>query len=185
MENIFSDVFKKLFDNPFADKDEEQKPVDTKKVDDSITKMLNSWGDNTKKRKQKAVESTDTKQIDTELKKDKIIEAKPMSKRFTDDNVNDKNKKLSLDEYDGKNTIEIDSTAIGVPVRYNKETGEVWIRFNGKNGKPGGKWYHYVNMSEDQFKSFMKSSSKGRYVNFIMKYKNHDPAYGPTPKRKK
>ena len=185
MENIFSDVFKNLFDNPFADKGEEKKPVDTKKVEDSLTKMLNTWGDNTKKRKQKAVESTDTKKIDKELKKDKIIEAKPMSKRFTDDDVKDKNKKLSLDEYDGKNTIEIDSTAIGVPVRYNKETGEVWIRFNGKNGKPTGKWYHYVNMSEDQFKSFMKSSSKGRYVNFIMKYKNHDPAYGPTPKRKK
>lgn len=184
MENIFSDVFKNLFDNPFADKGEEKKLVDTKK-EDSLTKMLNTWGDNTRKRKQKAVESTDTKKIDKELKKDKIIEAKPMSKRFTDDDVNDKNKKLSLDEYDGKNTIEIDSTAIGVPVRYNKETGEVWIRFNGKNGKPTGKWYHYVNMSEDQFKSFMKSSSKGRYVNFIMKYKNHDPAYGPTPKRKK
>ena len=70
MENIFSDVFKKLFDNPFADKGEEQKPVDTKKVDDSITKMLNSWGDNTKKRKSKIVDSDDTKKVDKVLKKD-------------------------------------------------------------------------------------------------------------------
>ena len=177
MENIFSDVFKKLFDNPFADKGEEQKPVDTKAVEDSITKMLNTWGDNTKKRKQKVVESTDTKKIDKELKKDKIIEANPISKRFTNDNVNDKNKKLSLDEYSGKNTVEIESTAIGVPIRYNRETSEVWIRFKGKNGKPTGKWYHYVNMDEDQFKSFMKAASKGRYVNFVMKYNNHDPAY--------
>lgn len=173
MDNIFKDVFKKLLgDNPLS----LNKPVEPQS-EDSLHDIVTAWSKKNKNDKPKVVESTDTKKIDKELKKDKIIEAKPMSKRYTDDDVNDKNKKLSLDEYSGKNTIEIGSTAVGEPVRYNKVTGEVWLRFKDKHGKPTGKWYHYVNMSEDQFKSFMKASSKGRYVNKIMKYKNHDPAY--------
>lgn len=183
MENIFSDVFKKLFDNPFADKGEEQKPVDTKKVDDSITKMLNSWGDNTKKRR-KAVNTDDTKKVEKEVKKGGLIELNPISKRFTDDDVKNKNKTLHLNEYDGKNTVEIESTAISKPILYDEETGECWLRFKDKDGKPGKKWYHYIGLDENELLSFSKASSKGRFVNLIMKYKNHDPAYGPTPTKK-
>ena len=177
MDNIFKDVFKQLLgDNPLS----LNKPVEPQS-EDSIHDVITSWHNKTKKDKEKektkAVKSDDLRKVDKKLKKDKVVEINPISKRFTNDNVNDKNKKLSMDEYSGKNTVEIESTAIGEPIRYNKATGEVWLRFKDKHGKPTGKWYHYVNMDEDQFKSFMKSASKGRYVTKIMKYANHDPAY--------
>ena len=58
-------------------------------------------------------------------------------------------------------------------------------RFKDKDGKPGKKWYHYIGLDENELLSFSKASSKGKFVNLIMKYKNHDPAYGPTPTKKK
>ena len=137
------------------------------------------------KKPQKVYNSDDLKKIDKQLSKTDEIEVNPISKRFTDNKKEKDENNLSLDEYDGKYTVEINSTAIGFPIRYNKKTGEVWLRFKDKDGKPTGKWYHYVDMDEEQFKSFMKAASKGRYVTKIMKYKNHDPTYGPTPRKRK
>ena len=204
VEQIFDNVFSKLgMENPLSTDDifqtkkitglknpfngikeaVKEAPKSIKNPLLAFARMLNERF--SRKGDGKVIDSNDMKKIDKQLKKNGEIEIKPMSKRFTDDNVRAKNKKLFLDEYDGKNTVDIGSTAIGEPVRYNEETGEVWLRFKDKNGHPTGKWYHYTNMDKEQFKSFMRSSSKGRYVTKVMKYKTHDPAYGPTPIKKK
>lgn len=178
MHSIFKDIFAELFDNnPLAmEPSTEEKPKEKKDKKPGTVMASFTY----EKKPSKVYNSDDSKKIEKQLNKKGYIEINPISKRFTDDDVDDKNKKLSLNEYDGKNTVEIDSTAIAGPIRYNEETGEVWLRFKGKNGKPSGKWYHYVSMDRNQFESFMKSSSKGRYVAKQMKYKNHDPAYPIT-----
>ena len=186
MNNIFKDVFDKLFgNNPFAN--ESEKPnVNLNKKDikpGAVIKAL--MYQNKQDKPQKAYNSDDLNKIDKQLSKKDEIEVNPISKRFTDNKKEKDEKNLSMNEYDGKYTVEINSTAIGFPIRYNKKTGEVWLRFKDKDGKPTGKWYHYVDMDEDQFKSFMKSASKGRYVTKVMKYKNRDPSYGPAPRKRK
>lgn len=180
MANIFKDVFEQLFNtNPLLGDQQESKPAKKEATKDKshltrdIIKILAT-------EKQKPVKSDDLKKVDKQLNKNGFVEVVPISKRFTDDSATDKNRRLSLNEYDGKNTVEIDSTAIAEPIKYNEKTGEVWLRFKGKDGKPSGKWYHYVSMDKEQFESFMKSSSKGRYVTKVMKHKNHDPAYPVT-----
>lgn len=191
MASIFDDIFRSLFgDNPLA-VSEPPKTGGKSEVKIQIELPKGKPKETVVKRiipfvkKEHVYESDNLKGIDKQMDKKGYVEVSPRSKRYTDDDVKSDKKKLSLDEYDGKNTVEIDSTAVGEPIRYNEKTGEVWLRFRDKDGKPTGKWYHYTNMDKEQFKSFMKASSKGRYVNFIMKYKNHDPAYGPAPKRKK
>ena len=180
MNNIFKDLFDRLFgDNPLLTTESNETKGGLKK-ERKPGAIIKSFMYQKENKPQKAYNSDDLKKIDKHLGKKDEIEVNPLSKRFTDDK---KGKNLSMDEYDGKYTVEINSTAIGFPIRYNKKTGEVWLRFKDKDGKPAGKWYHYVDMDEDQFKSFMKAASKGRYVTKIMKYKNHDPAYGPTPRR--
>lgn len=173
MNDIFKDFFSRLFNINLTENKDETKKENGRKPGAIIKSFMYE-------KKPKVYNSDDLKKIDKQLGKKDEIEVNPLSKRFTDDK---KGKNLSMDEYDGKYTVEINSTAIGFPIRYNKKTGEVWLRFKDKDGKPTGKWYHYVDMDEDQFKSFMKSASKGRYVTKIMKYKNHDPSYGPTPRR--
>lgn len=183
MVGIFDDIFKSIFgDNPLLNNEGGKSPDlgKTKKKVESVVKRLVPFVSKT----EHVYDSNDLKKVDKQLDKKGYVEVKPMSKRYTDDDVKDDKKKLSIDEYDGKNTVEIDSTAVGEPIKYNEKTGEVWLRFKDKDGKPTGKWYHYTNMDKEQFKSFMKASSKGRYVTKIMKYKNHDPAYGPAPKKK-
>lgn len=182
MHSIFKDIFDKLFDNNPLAVEQSESPTESSK-ERKPGAVIKSFM--YKKMPRKAYNSDDIKNIDKQLgkrsgKKDDVIEINPLSKRFTDDK---KGKNLSMDEYDGKYTVEINSTAVGFPIRYNKKTGEVWLRFKDKDGKPTGKWYHYVDMDEEQFKSFMKAASKGRYVTKIMKYKNHDPAYGPAPRK--
>lgn len=183
MNSIFKDIFDTIFgNNPLA---MEQSTKENPKGDKKEIKpgaIMKAFMYEKEKKPQKVYNSDDLKKIDKKLGKKDEIEVNPISKRFTDDKDG---KNLSMDEYDGKYTVEINSTAIGFPIRYNKKTGEVWLRFKDKDGKPTGKWYHYVDMDEEQFKSFMKAASKGRYVAKIMKYKNHDPAYGPTPKKRK
>ena len=185
MNNIFKDIFDKLFgNNPLLTTESNETKGGLKK-ERKPGAIIKSFMYQKENNPQKAYNSDDLKKIDKVLDKTDEIEVNPISKRFTD-NKNEKDiDNLSMDEYDGKYTVEINSTAIGLPIRYNKKTGEVWIKFKGKDGKSTGKWYHYVDMDEDQFKSFMKAASKGRYVAKIMKYKNHDPAYGPTPKKRK
>lgn len=184
VEELFGDIFEKIFGNPFGNnpsKGSSKGPDLGKKVESVVKRLIPVM--QREEKKPHVYKSDNLKGVDKQLDKKGYVEVKPMSKRFTDDDVNDKNKKLSLNEYDGKNTVEIDSTAIAEPIKYDEKTGEVWLRFKGKDGKPTGKWYHYVSMDKNQFESFMKSSSKGRYVTKQMKYKNHDPAYGPAPIR--
>lgn len=175
MNDIFKNFFSRLFSSNSTENKDETKKENGRKPGAVIRSFMYE-------KKPKIYNSDDLKKIDKHLGKKDEIEVNPLSKRFTDDK---KGKNLSMDEYDGKYTVEINSTAIGFPIRYNKKTGEVWLRFKDKDGKPTGKWYHYVDMDEDQFKSFMKAASKGRYVTKIMKYKNHDPAYGPAPRKRK
>lgn len=186
MNSIFKDIFDKLFgNNPLASEPSTKENPKGDKKERKPGAIIKAFMYEREKKPQKVYNSDDLKKIDKVLDKKDVIEVNPISKRFTD-NKNERDiDNLSLDEYDGKYTVEIDSTAIGLPIRYNKKTGEVWIKFKGKDGKSNGKWYHYIDMDEDQFKSFMKAASKGRYVTKIMKYKNHDPAYGPTPKKRK
>lgn len=185
MNNIFKDLFDRLFeDNPLLTTESNETKGEVKK-DRKPGAIIKSFMYQKEDKPQKSYNSDDLRKIDKQLSKTDEIEVNPISKRFTDNKKEKDENNLSLDEYDGKYTVEINSTAIGFPIRYNKKTGEVWLRFKDKDGKPTGKWYHYVDMDEDQFKSFMKAASKGRYVTKIMKYKNHDPAYGPTPRKRK
>ena len=189
VEELFGDIFESLFGNPFGSNPSKgsSKGPDLGKAKEKVESVVKRLIPVMQREEKKphVYKSDHLNGVDKQLDKKGYVEVKPMSKRYTDDDVKSDKKKLSIDEYDGKNTVEIDSTAVGEPIRYNEKTGEVWLRFKDKDGKPTGKWYHYTNMDKEQFKSFMKASSKGRYVNFIMKYKNHDPAYGPAPKRKK
>lgn len=78
---------------------------------------------------------------------------------------------------DTENTDTIDlpirSTAID-SVEYNPKEKDVYVKY--RNGK---KRYHFVNMSPDQFKSYMNAGSKGRYTQ-DMRITNHDDTYPVT-----
>lgn len=77
----------------------------------------------------------------------------------------------SMDEYDGEVEVEIPSTAVA-EVKYDPETGVCNVRY-----VDGDKWYRFEGMSPQQFQTFMKSSSKGRYVNNVMRKKNRAKGY--------
>lgn len=129
--------------------------------------------------KEKETASDDKKKIAKNLRKDKdVIINKLISKRFvpTDDEGRYPNADLKnfMDEYKGDTEVEIPSTAIA-DVKYDPKSGVCHVKYVG-----GNKWYRFVNMSPQQFKSFMNSSSKGRYVQRVMRLKNHDPNYPRT-----
>lgn len=129
------------------------------------------------------LESGQTEKIENKLKKGKEINVGLMnSKRyygkgsnghFTDDDAISG----SLNEYDGEAEVDVKSTAVQevryVPNSQNPREGVCWVRFVG--GK--GKWYRFEHMSPQQFKSFMNASSKGRYVNNVMRVKNRAEGY--------
>lgn len=129
------------------------------------------------------LESGQTKKIENKLKKYKEISVGLMnSKRYYGKGSNghfidDDATANSLDEYDGEVEVDIPSTAVQevhyVPNSQDPDEGVCWIRFVG--GK--GKWYRYEHMSPQQFKSFMNASSKGRYVNNVMRVKNRAKGY--------
>lgn len=77
----------------------------------------------------------------------------------------------SMDEYDGEVEVEIPSTAIA-EVNYDPETGVCNVRY-----VDGDKWYRFEEMSPEQFQTFMKATSKGRYVNNVMRKKNRAKGY--------
>lgn len=129
------------------------------------------------------LESGQTNKIEKKLEKGKEINVGLMnSKRYygkgSDGHFIDKDATVnSLDEYDGEVEVDIPSTAIQevhyVPNSRDPSEGVCWVRFVG--GK--GKWYRFENMSPQQFKSFMNASSKGRYVNNVMRVKNRAKGY--------
>lgn len=120
--------------------------------------------------------SYDTKKIDKNLNKEKEVDVGHLtSKRYygkgSDGHYTDDDATVaSLDEYDGDTMAEIPSTAVK-NVKYDPKTKICSVLFVG-----GDKWYDYQ-MSPQQFKSFMAASSKGRYVNNVMKHKNRMPGY--------
>lgn len=61
--------------------------------------------------------------------------------------------------------VQVASSAVA-EVKYNPESNICSLRFVN-----GDKWYDYQ-MTPEQFEAFMGSNSKGRYVNYVMKYEN-------------
>lgn len=124
------------------------------------------------KKLDKRLESGETEKIDKQLGKGKEINVGLMnSKRYygkgSNDSFLDNDATVgSLDEYDGETEVDIPSTAIA-EVKYDPKTRVCNVLYVG-----GKKWYRFENMSPQQFKSFMNASSKGRYVNNVMRVKN-------------
>lgn len=159
VESIFSKLFSSL--KPHTNKDEP-------KQESGFTFAFTP---------KKSLASDDTKKIDKKLGKDKdLLIGTLISKRYygkgSDGHYTDKDAiHNSLDEYSGETEVEIPSTAIK-DVRYNPKTRVCYVKYTS-----GNKWYRFINMSPQQFKAFMDSSSKGRYVQFVMRKKNYDPSF--------
>ena len=124
----------------------------------------------------KDLASDNKKKIDKKLRKDKNVAIdKLISKRYYSKGSNghytDDDAKMSIDEYDGEQEVEIPSTAIA-DVKYDPKTKVCYVKY-----VKGNKWYKFINMSPQQFKTFMNASSKGRYVQFVMRKKNYDPSF--------
>lgn len=126
-----------------------------------------------RERDKKELASDNKKKISKDLRKDKDLTINRLiSKRFvTTDDDGKKGSGLSLDEYSGDTEVEIPSTAIA-DVKYDPKSKVCHVKYVG-----GDKWYRFVNMTPQQFKSFMNASSKGRYVQRIMRKKNYDPSF--------
>lgn len=126
---------------------------------------------------QKKLESGQTDKIDKKLEKGKELNVGLMnSKRYygkgSDGHFTDNDATVgSLDEYNGETEVDIPSTAIA-EVKYDPKTRVCNVRY-----VTGKKWYRFENMSPQQFKSFMNASSKGRYVNNVMRVKNRAKGY--------
>ena len=129
------------------------------------------------------LESGQTQKIENKLKKGKeinvgLINSKRYYGKGSDGHFIDDDATVnSLDEYDGEAEADVKSTAVQevryVPNSQDPGEGVCWVRFVG--GK--GKWYRYEHMSPQQFKSFMNASSKGRYLNKVMRVKNRAEGY--------
>lgn len=68
---------------------------------------------------------------------------------------------------------QISSTAID-SVKYSPATEECQVKY-----KNGDKWYNFVDMTPEQFQTYMLAGSKGRYTQQMRKT-NHDPRYPRT-----
>lgn len=182
------DVDKDLFKMDWGFGNKEEAPKEDKKVEKDIKKAVKKGAVDLKNlvskgfarsKDKKETASDDKKKIAKNLRKDKDVTInKLISKRFVPTDEEGKysvtDLKNYLDEYKGDTEVEIPSTAIA-DVRYDPKTKVCHVKYVG-----GNKWYRFVNMTPQQFKSFMNSSSKGRYVQRIMRHKNHDPAYPRT-----
>lgn len=129
------------------------------------------------------LESGQIKKIENKLKKGKEANVKLVTsthfygKGSNGHHIDDDATVNSLDEYSGEIGVDMPSTAVQevryVPNSQDPAEGVCWVRFVG--GK--GKWYRYEHMSPQQFKSFMNASSKGRYLNKVMRVKNRAEGY--------
>lgn len=123
--------------------------------------------------------SDDKQKIQKRLNKDKDVNVSNLiSKRYfskgSDGHFTDDDAKVSLDEYDGEVEADVKSTAID-DVKYDKKNKVCWVKYVG-----GRKWYRFINVGMQQFMTFMNASSKGKYVENVMRVKNHDPAFPVT-----
>lgn len=189
---MIDSIFKQVFDQLSKGKDFTDIDMETQngKGKNNSRKMPLLIGFiNRFKKTSNVKDSNDLKKIGKQIKKGKDIEVdKLISKRYygkgSSGHYTDKDSvKNHLDEYDGETTVEIPSTAIA-DVNYNPKTGELWVRYKNSKGKAAGKYYHFINVSPQQFESFMRASSKGRYAQYVLRPKNHDPAYPVTLKKK-
>lgn len=125
----------------------------------------------------KLVKSDDTKKLNKKLNKGKEVKVnKVISSRYYNQGSNgsfldDDATVASLDDSGNKVEAQIPSTAVD-EVKYDPKTKVCEVKFVG-----GKKWYKYENMSEQQFKTFMNASSKGRYVNNVMRVQNRAKGY--------
>lgn len=125
----------------------------------------------------KLTKSDDTKKLNKKLKKGKEVKVnKVISSRYYNPGSNgsfldDDATVASLDDGGNKIEVEVPSTAVD-EVKYDPKTKVCEVKF-----VSGNKWYKYENMSEQQFQSFMNASSKGRYVNNVMKVQNRAKGY--------
>lgn len=166
MESIFENILDKLFnDNPLSSRTESKSSSPKKPAVFTI--------DFTRKK----LASDDTEKINKRLRKDKdVLINRLISKRYygkgSDGHYSDDDATHnSLDEYSGETEVEIPSTAIA-DVKYDPKTQVCHVRYVN-----GNKWYRFINMSPKQFESFMNASSKGRYVQYVMRKKNRDSSF--------
>lgn len=141
-----------------------------------IQALAQSIRKKTEEKPSKALSSGDEKKISRNLRKDKNVTIDHLtSKRWfskgSNGHYSDDDSKMSLNEYEGEQEVEIPSTAIA-DVKYDPKTRVCHVKYRG-----GNKWYRFINMSPQQFKAFMNASSKGRYVQFVMRKKNYDPSF--------
>lgn len=94
-------------------------------------------------------------------------------REWTDDNI-------GRGETENTETIDVPirSTAID-SVEYDPKEKDIYVKY-----RKGKKRYHFVNMSPQQFKSYMNAGSKGRYTQ-DMRITNHDDAYPVTLQKSK
>jgi hypothetical protein len=187
-DDIFGNIFAELFgDNPLGGsarasgaKQETEKPKKTEKKTGSsfspILALAQSIRKKTEEKPSKTISSGDKKKISRDLRKDKNVTISNLtSKRWlsrgSNGHYSDDDSKMTLNEYEGEQEVEIPSTAIA-DVKYDPSTRVCHVKYRG-----GNKWYRFINMSPQQFKAFMNASSKGRYVQFVMRKKNYDPSF--------
>jgi len=169
MNSIFSDIFENIFSKAISPDKSEKKiggDVSLPPIIKQGQKEMKKWKDTNSDQKKKIEKKLD--------KKDNIEVDHMVSSRYTTGDG-----KVSLNEYDGENEEKIPSTAIR-KVKYNKDTHECWVQYITSN-----KWYKFIKMSMQQFMSFMNASSKGRYVQKIMRNINFDPSFGTKKLRQK
>jgi len=206
IDDIFGNIFSELFkDNPLgsektsgskttgkgtkrAEKKTESKAENKTTADHSssnssfspsfspIQALAQSIRKKTEEKSPKTLSSDDDKKIKRSLRKDKNITidhltSKRWLSRGSSGHYSDDDSKMTLNEYEGEQEVEIPSTAIA-DVKYDPKTRVCHVRYRG-----GSKWYRFINMSPQQFKAFMNASSKGRYVQFVMRKKNYDPSF--------
>lgn len=188
-DDIFGNIFAELFgDNPLGSagaKQETEKPKKTDKTEkpnkttasfNPILALAQSIRKKTEEKPSKTLSSGDKKKISRDLRKDKNVTignltSKRWLSRGSNGHYSDDDSKMTLNEYEGEQEVEIPSTAIA-DVKYDPSTRVCHVKYRG-----GNKWYRFINMSPQQFKAFMNASSKGRYVQFVMRKKNYDPSF--------
>ena len=184
-DDIFGNIFAELFgDNPLGGsagtKQGTEKPKKTEKKTGSslnpILALAQSIRKKTEEKPSKNLSSGDKRKISRDLRKDKNVTignltSKRWLSRGSNGHYSDDDSKMTLNEYEGEQEVEIPSTAIA-DVKYDPSTRVCHVKYRG-----GNKWYRFINMSLQQFKAFMNASSKGRYVQFVMRKKNYDPSF--------
>ena len=183
-DDIFGNIFAELFGgNPLGSATASGVKQESKKTEkkagssfNPILALAQSIRKKAEEKPSKTISSDDKKKISRNLRKDKNVTidnltSKRWLSRGSNGHYSDDDSKMTLNEYEGEQEVEIPSTAIA-DVKYDPRTRVCHVKYRG-----GNKWYRFINMSPQQFKAFMNASSKGRYVQFVMRKKNYDPSF--------